>query len=302
MNLNMFQREHLSWCQKLGMRSCHLDKRDLNSDTCAHCVVKFLNARSKMEKFNIDDNTSLVPAIEPLYDDRVVSGLVVLKNVIRTGGAITQYPVGSRLVIRDTVWEVVGHDTISVTGKPHTMTLRLFSDNYLDKIYSGISKTHEWDQSTLRNFLNSYYLTNVTCAPLREMVLSVINTQYQCKWHEAGCTCGCESTERALRKIAVTCVDKVWIPSDSQLGMSADDTEGTVLNAFDPSFSVASTDNRIVAEKIGDSIIPKKYWTRSAIMSGNQAGTHQIDWNGDLVVETNAEEAAAMVVPFITIG
>lgn len=301
MNLVQFQKEHLSWCQRIGKRSCHVD-RNLGSDTCAHCVVKFLNARSRMEKFNIDENTSLVPTIKPITDDHVTSGVRELQGLISTGDAIKQYPVGGRLVIRDLIWEIVDYDTVKVPGKDHTMTLRLFADNYLEKIYSGVSKTHAWSTSTLRNFMNTYFLSNCVCEPLRDAILTVSNKQREVVVKSKSHCC---KKGLSISDDIVTIDDKVWLPSLSQLGLS-DSDEGDVLNAFDESFSTAALDSRVVVEKFKDSIVPKKYWTRSGGLFKDRCKdkpcTFLVDCDAKVVPEFDVEETPYMVVPFITIG
>lgn len=308
MTLRAFQNEHLGWCHRIGNRLCRRT-RNLESDECAHCVVKYLNSMARFEKFDNTIKDNVVESSDLVPDDNISTGLDELVSIIRSGDGQSTIPVGSRIVIKDTIWEVVDHDTVKVEGKDHTVTLRLFSRNYSERVFSGRDGTNDWDQSTLRSHLNLYFLKTIIPDALEEIILSVCNTNYSAIWHDEQCQCGCGCTKKTLLKNPVTCVDKVWIPSLSQLGLKApgseevDTLEGDILQAFDPSKTATYKQNVVMAEYLGNSITPKTYWTRSSSITENNTGcTYQIDWNGDVVTVEDAYESTGMIIPFITIG
>ena len=137
MTVAQLQNEHLKWCLKVGQKSKHC-KRNLLSDKCAHCVVDFLDMRAQFEKYRKDITDNVAPAPAALSDEDVRSGMMATIQNIRDGYGEVMYPVGSRLVIGDLVWEVVDHDTIKVSGKEHTMSLRLFTRDYLEKPFDKV--------------------------------------------------------------------------------------------------------------------------------------------------------------------
>ena len=306
MTIAQVQQEHLTWCLKVGQKTKRC-KRNLLSDKCAHCVVDFLDMRAQFEKYHRGISDNVAPSVAPVPEDEVSSGVLALVQNVRDGYAEVMYPPGSRLVIGDLIWEVVDHDTITVDGKAHTMTLRLFTRDYLEKVFDKTKGRHEWDRSDLRTFLNEEFASTYICQPLRNVILPVVNTQTEVTETRTPCDCGCGGEHAAEMQSTVSCVDTVWIPSVTQLGFEYDENntnpdEGDVLDAFDPQLTLVRKERVIVAEYFNDTIAHKMYWTRTSRMVDDKKFTYKVDWNGNLVEEEDVYETTAMLVPFITIG
>jgi hypothetical protein len=267
--------------------------------------------RGEFEKYNRSISDNIAPTPAAISEEEVASGVETLVINIRQGFAERLYPPGSRLVIGDLVWEVVDHDTVVVNDTEHTMTLRLFTRDYLEKVFDKVKGYHSWTDSALRAYLNQEFASTYICQPLRDVILPVCNTQLEVVRTKVPCECGCgcEECEHVQESVTtVSCVDTVWLPSVSQLGFDYEyggdvPEEGAALDAFNPSLTLVRKGRVIVAEYLGDTIAHKMYWTRSSRWPTNgDQFTYKVDWKGDLVEEKDAYETTAMVVPFITIG
>ena len=310
MTVAQLQQEHLSWCLKVGQKSKRC-KRNLLSDKCAHCVVDFIDMRAQFEKYNRSIQDNVAPSVASVSEEEVNKGVLALVQNVRDGYAEVMYPPGSRLVIGDLIWEVVDHDTIKVNGVEHTMTLRLFTRDYLEKVFDKTKGRHSWEQSDLRTYLNEEFASTYICQALRNVILPVVNTQTEIVEVRTPCDCGCGGEHVSTEQTTVSCVDTVWLPSVTQLGFEYDENdpnpdEGDILDAFDPQLTLVRKGRIIVAEYFNDTIAHKMYWTRTSRKNAdpavNSTYTYKVDWNGNLAEETDAYETTAMVVPFITIG
>lgn len=288
MNLKEFQLAHRKYCgRQISGKKCDAT-RNMQSERCMKCTLAYLDSQASLEQFDPKaDVSNRAPQFATLSDADVRNGLQNLLGIIRNGNARFSLPVGARPVISGMVFEVVDHDTVKVDGHAHTMTLRFLSRDYHEMPFDSRNGSSKWHQSNLRDWLNNDFFGKLS-APLQEVILAVPNVTVN--------ACGTVVGETPS-------LDKVWIPSASQVGLTAEDdiAEGDVLDAFDRELTIDSNSRRIIAEYHGDEIVPKSYWLRTEQCEDNHGKVCCIDRMGKMCTLA-PYESTAMVVPYITIG
>ena len=305
MNLQTFQLNQLNWCTKIGVKSCKR-RRNLKSDYCAHCVLDYLDAMATLEKYDSKEAVTNQPPVFPSVSDEIIqSGIDELLGLVRSGAAKETYPVGARFVIGDQIFEVMDYDTVKVSGKEHTLTLRLFTRDYAEIPFDSANGGVEWCKSSIRTWLNAKFLGQIR-APLRNAILEVenhtISKVKMCpKCGSETCNCGCRDGVEYTEVTRVS-YEKVWLPSVGQLGIIDDDREGDVLDAFDKDLCFTASAKRAICEYHGDEVVPKPYWIRSQYENANGIRVLIIGKNGELSHMEDTYETTAMAIPYITIG
>lgn len=298
MTLKEFQLAHRRYCERFNSKCGN--KRNMKSKECMACALKYLDAQAGLEQYDAKARVSNeAPKFATLSDAAVRKGLVDLVNKIRSGKGEMILPVGARPVISGVPFEVVDHDTVTVPGLDHTMTLRFLMRDYEERTFaprSGEDGVAGWVSSGLREYLNGPFLGKLS-APLREVLVAPIFK-----------TMTAADDDMKL----VETQDLVWIPSPSQLGFTTEDDieEGDVLDAFDRELTIDSNARRMVVEYHGDEAVPKRYWLRSMVEDQNEVD----DTKGEYTIKNTlcnhmgklefdgTLDATAMVVPMITIG